>query len=383
MGLTHRERVLRAVDHQEPDRVPLDLGGTYTSSISRGAYENLLRYLTIEGECEVMRKWASVVRPDEKLLRYFDVDTRMVVPLCGEQWNEYWRITPLDEAGSFRDEWGVVWRKPETGHSFISEHPFSQEITLDDLEKHPWPDPDDPERYAGLKEQARALKEDTDYAVIGIFPRPIVSLSQFLRGYDKWFLDVIINRDLLEAIMDRIMEIDLRIGEHILGEIGKYVDLMFVHDDLATQQSLMVSPQHYREIIKPRHEKMFNLIKTHSDARIIYHTDGAVYPILQDLIEIGVDVLNPVQTSAEGMDGRMLQREFGDKLCFWGAIESQKVLPTGSPEEVREEVKRQIESLGKEGNYVLAACHNIQDDVPPQNIVAMFEAARELGRYRE
>jgi uroporphyrinogen decarboxylase len=382
MGLTHRERVMRAVDHRMPDRVPLDLGGTLTSTIARGAYERLLQHLHLDGETRIIRRWAAAVQPDERLLRHFDIDTRMVAPRCDEGWNEYWRITPVPgRPGAYRDEWGAVWTKPETGPAFISDHPLAGAITAEDLERYPWPDPEDPERYAGLKEQARTLKEETDFAVIGVFPRPVVSLSQFLRGYDHFFLDMGLNRPVLESLMDRILEVDLGIGRRILTEIGQYVDLMFVHDDLATQRSLMFSPDHYRRIVKPRHRQICNLIKTRSDAKIIFHTDGAVFPILEDLVEIGVDALNPVQTSAQGMEPDRLQEAFGDRLCFWGAVESQRLLPHGTLGEVRAGVKDLIEALGKGGNCVLAAVHNIQDDVPPQNIVAMFEAAKEYGRY--
>jgi uroporphyrinogen decarboxylase len=144
----------------------------------------------------------------------------------------------------------------------------------------------------------------------------------------------------------------------------------------------MCSPQAYRRIIKPRHRQIVDCIKTHSDAKVVYHCDGAILPIINDFIEIGVDALNPVQISAAGMDTRTLKAQFGDRLSFWGAIDTHRVLPKGTVEEVRQEVKRQIESLGGNGGYILAAVHNIQDDIPPQNIVAMVEAAREYGRYR-
>ncbi len=383
MNLSHRERVLKAVNHQKPDRVPRDLGGAFTSSIASVAYENLADFLGLDLETRLMRKWARVVHPDEKILRHFDIDTRMVVPRYDEGWNEYWKIAPVENEDAYIDEWGIKWSRPESkmGPYFMTTHPLADIESVDELENFIWPDPEDPARYEGLEEQARRLKNETDYAVIGVFPRPIVSLSQFMRGYEKWFLDFMMNRELLEAIMDIIVETNLRIGKNILDRIGKYIDLAFFHDDLATQQSLMVSPEHYREIIKPRHKKLFDLVKTHSDAKIIYHTDGAVFPILEDFIEIGVDALNPVQTSAQGMDGKALSSSFGDRLCFWGAIESQKVLPTGTPEEVFEEVKRQISDLGKNGNYVLGACHNIQDDVSPENVIAMFEAADRFGIY--
>ena len=380
--MTHRERVMRAVNHQKPDRVPLDVGACFTSSIAKNAYQNLIQYLGIDADTVIIRKWANVVKPDEKVLKYFDIDTRMVVPPSGENWNEYWKIFRQPD-GSYMDEWGCVWKLPGSGagNYFLSSHALSNAETAEDIYKHRWPVDSDPGRYAGLKEQARRLKEETDYAVVGIFPRPIVSQSQFVRGYDKWFLDIVLNPDLFTAMLDCIVDIDLAIGGKILDEIGKYVDCMFVHDDIATQQNLMVSPEHYRQFIKPRHKKIFDLIKSKSDAKIIYHTDGAVFDILDDLIEIGVDVLNPVQTSAVGMDPLRLSEKYGQKLAFWGAIESQEILPRGSVEDVREEVRRQINSLGRNGNYILGGCHNIQDDVPPQNVIAMFEAAKELGIY--
>ncbi|MGA7578312.1 MAG: uroporphyrinogen decarboxylase family protein [Desulfobaccales bacterium] len=379
MGMTHRERLLRALNHQEPDRVPIDLGGTYASSIALDAYVQLTQYLNLRDEPQVMRKWASAVKPDEKVLKALDIDTRMVVPRYDASWNEYWRLTALPDPNTFLDEWGVPWTKPEKGPSFISKHPLAGELTLEDVERFPWPNPDDPERYKGLKEQAKRLREETDFAVAGVFPRPPVSLSQFIRGYQDWFLDMGMNHPIIEAIMDHILDVDLKIGERVLAEIGKYVDVMFVHDDLATQESLMCSPKTYRKIIKPRHKKIFDFIKTHSDAKILYHCDGAIAPLLDDFIEIGVDALNPVQISAAGMDTAGLKEKFGDRLSFWGAIDTHTILPQGSVAEVRQEVKKQIECLGKNGGYVLAAVHNIQKDVPPENVVAMFKAAREFG----
>jgi len=364
------------------DRVPRDLGGTFTSTIARGAHDSLLQYLGMEGESKVIRKWARAVRPDERVLARFDIDTRMVTPRHDDSWNEYWRLSPMSPESTRTDEWGVTWRRPETGPWFISNHPLKAAQTINDLDMHPfWPDPEDDERYYGLKEQARRLKEETDYAVIGVFPRPVVSLSQFLRGYDTFFMDLALNHVMLEAVMDRILDLDLRIGERILSEIGSYVDIMFVHDDLATQESLMFSPDHYRKFVKPRHKKIFDCIKTHSDAKILFHTDGAIRPLLDDLIEIGVDALNPIQVSAAGMEPEKLAADYGNRLCFWGGMDTQRVLNTGKPGEVRAEVRNLVRSLGGAGNYVIAAVHNIQDDVPPENVIALFDAAEEFGIY--
>jgi len=379
-SLTHRERVLIALNHQEPDRVPLDLGGTYASSISRKAYENLKQYLTLNHPTVIMRKWADIVKPDESILTYFDIDTRIIMPRADKGWVEGWREEVLPD-GSSKDEWGLIRVKPANGCYFMKEFPLSGEKKIHDLEKYPWPNPDDGERFKGLKEQAIFLRKSTDYALIGIFPRPFVSLSQFLRGYMDWFMDLVANREFIEELMDRILDICLKIGYKLLIEIGDYIDLIFVHDDLATEESLMMSPQLYREIIKPRHKKIFDLIKNMTKAKIIYHCDGAIYPIIQDFIEIGVDVLNPVQVSAKGIDTNVLKKEFGDRLSFWGAIDTSYILPKGSIEDVKIEVRKRIEDLGKGGGYVVAPVHNILDEVPPENIIAMYKEAKNYGKY--
>jgi uroporphyrinogen decarboxylase len=377
----HRERVMTALSHQEPDRIPIDLGGTYASSITVKAYENLKRHLGFEHPTVMMRKWAEIVKPDESILTYFDVDTRVIMPRADRGWVEGWREEALPD-GSSKDEWGLIRVKPPDGFYFMTSFPLSGEKTIEDLEKYPWPDPKDEERFKGLREQAVSLRKSTDYALITMFPRPFVSLSQFLRGYTDWFMDLITNREFIETLMERILEIDLTIGKKLLEEVGEYVDLVFVHDDLATQDSLMMSPKLYREIIKPRHKKIFNLIKNMTQAKIIYHCDGAIYPLIEDFIEIGIDVLNPVQVSAKGVDTDTLKKEFGDKLSFWGGIDTGYVLPNGTAGEVRDEVKKRIDHLGKGGGYVVASVHNILDNVPPENIIAMYRTALDHGRYQ-
>jgi len=377
--LGHRERVMLSVAHQEPDRVPIDLGGTYASSISIKAYEQLKRYLGLSHDTVIMRKWAGIVKPDESVLNHLDVDTRVIMPRAGAGWVEGWKEEVLPD-GSSKDEWGLVRVKPADGSYFMTHFPLAGEKTIEDLTKYPWPDPDDPERFNGLREEASFLKKTTDFALITMFPRPFVSLSQFLRGYTDWFTDLILNREFIETLMEKILEIDLKIGKRLLEEVGNYVDLVFVHDDLATTDSLMMSPQIYREIIKPRHKQIFDLIKTMTRAKIIYHCDGAIYPLINDFIEIGVDVLNPVQVSAKGVDTDTLKRDFGHRLSFWGGIDTSYVLPKGSIQEVKEEVHKRVHHLAKGGGYIVAPVHNILDEVPPENVVAMYREAVELSR---
>lgn len=379
-SLSHRERVLLAMAHQEPDRLPLDLGGTYASSIAVKAYENLKGHLGFEHPTAIMRKWAGIVKPDESVLTYFDIDTRIIMPRSGDGWVEGWREEVLPD-GSSKDEWGLVRIKPPDGNYFMTDYPLAGEKTIRDIEEYPWPDPKDRERFKGLREQAAFLRKSTDYALIAMFPRPFVSLSQFLRGYTDWFMDLLLNREFIETLMEKILEVCLGIGKGLLEEIGEFVDLVFVHDDLATTESLMMSPQLYREIIKPRHKRIFDLIKEMTQAKIIYHCDGAIYPLIGDFIEIGVDALNPVQVSAKGVDTDTLKQEFGSQLSFWGAIDTGYVLPKGTLEEVREEVQKRINHLKKGGGYVVAPVHNILDEVPPENIVTMYKTALEIGRF--
>ena len=379
--MSHRERVLTALSHEEPDRVPIDLGATYASSISRKAYENLKSYLGLEHSTVTMRKWADIVKPDESVLIPLDIDTRMIMPRADDGWVEGWREQILPD-GSSRDEWGLIRVKPPDGFYFMTHFPLAGDKTIKDIEEYPWPDPNDRERFKGLKEEAAFLRKTTHYALVTMFPRPFVSLSQFLRGYTDWFTDLILNREFTETLMEKILQICLSIGKRLLEEVGEYVDLIFVHDDLATTESLMMSPDIYREIIKPRHKRIFDLIKDSTQAKIIYHCDGAIYPLIRDFIDIGVDVLNPVQVSARGVDTDTLKREFGDKISFWGGIDTSYVLPKGTMEEVEGEVHKRIDHLGKGGGYVVAPVHNILDEVPPENIVTLYQTAVRYGRYR-
>jgi len=180
--------------------------------------------------------------------------------------------------------------------------------------------------------------------------------------------------------MERLTDHWLAMAADELDAVGEHVDICFYGDDMAFQDGPMMSMELYRKLIKPYHRRLFGFLKSRTRAKIVYHTCGSVVHLIPDLIEMGVDALNPVQVSAKGMDTRALKREFGRDLSFWGAVDTQRVLPFGSPEEVASEVRRRIDDLGAEGGYVLCAVHNIQADVPPANICAMYDTARESRR---
>jgi uroporphyrinogen decarboxylase len=199
-----------------------------------------------------------------------------------------------------------------------------------------------------------------------------------MRGFGQWLEDLLLNPAFAEALMDRIADFWVRGAERALAEAGEFVDVVAIVEDLGTQQGPLIRPEVYRRLIKPYHKRMMGAVKKHGK-RLFLHSCGAVSAFIPDFIAMGVDALNPVQVSASGMDTRKLKSEFGHDLSFWGAIDTGKVLPYGTPEEVRAEVKRRIDDLASSGGYILAAVHNIQSEVPPQNVVAMYEAALEYG----
>jgi len=264
------------------------------------------------------------------------------------------------------------------------EYPI-HESTLAALERYPWPDPDDPSRYRGLRQQARALREQTPYAIVGRcdLGADILARPQWIRGYVESMLDLAANPDFAEAFLDRLTDIAIRAWGHFLAEVGEYIDVVAMFDDLGMQDRPLISPAMYRRLVKPRHARIIAAIKTRTKAKVFFHTDGAILDLIPDLIDIGVDILNPVQVSAKGMDDTTeLKRRFGRDLTFWGgACDSQRVLPFGTLEEARAETRRRIADLAPDGGFVFAPIHNFQDDVSGEKVLALYRTALEYGRY--
>jgi uroporphyrinogen decarboxylase len=284
----------------------------------------------------------------------------------------------------YRDEFGLVRSRPKGGYYYdLVESPLAHADSMEMAERHSWPDPDDPGRYRGLRDRARELQQETGYAVVLQVNCAFFLRCAELRGWENFYMDLAGDPEFAGALMNHYLDIKLRMAERALEETEGNVDVVVVStDDLGMTDRTIVSPKMYRDLIKPIQKRMFDFFKERTGAVRFYHSDGAVYPIIEDLIEIGAEVLNPVQVSAAGMeDTRKLKTEFGDRLCFWGAIDTHKVLPYGSPEDVRREVQTRISDLGPGGGYVVCSVHNIQPEVPPENVVAMFDAAREFGRY--
>jgi uroporphyrinogen decarboxylase len=379
-SMNSRERLWVALNHREPDRVPIDLGGTPTSTIAASALENLKSHLGICSETRLMSPIFLTAYPDDQLIQRFGVDVKTVTanPPASFQWQ-------TTTEGRIVDEWGVVYQKHEEAQTHFvveTEAPLHRVTSKEEIERHPWPDPSDPSRVRGLQEVARRYQQE-GYGVILNTPLMVMTHTQWMRGLAQFMMDAVLNQPLLEYMMDKILEIQMEMARHLLEEVDPYFDVVVIGDDLSHQGGLMYSPDMYRKLFKPRHRAIMRFLKEHAgEAKILYHCCGAAEALLGDLIELGVDAYNPVQVSAKGMeDTKKLKALYGRDLTFWGGIDTQKVLPFGTPEEVKAEVHKRIEDLAPDGGFVLAAVHNIRPEVKPENICALYEAALEYGRY--
>jgi uroporphyrinogen decarboxylase len=353
--------------------VPLELGGTRNSSISVLAYERLKAHLGIAGPTRLLSKQGQVADVNDAVRARFGIDTRPLHIRPPERWQD----APLPD-DAFGDEWGVVWRRPPGMNSFfLLRSPFEADATPEAVRCHRWPDPADPGRVRGLAEEARRLSAETSEAVVFDSTASFLGEAEWLRGFAGFYTDLITNPPFVHALLDKVLEIKLAMLAPALDAVGGHVDVVLAGDDLGTQHAPMISPAMYREFVRPRQAVLFDFLRRRGGgAKLLYHCDGAIGPFIPDLIALGIDALNPVQVSAAGMgDTARLKREYGKDLCFWGGVDTAHVLPFGTAQEVRDEVRRRIEDLAPGGGYVLGAVHNIQPEVPPENICALFDAA--------
>jgi uroporphyrinogen decarboxylase len=382
--MTSRERVLRTLNHQTPDRVPIDLGGNQTG-IHKFAYQALLEHLGICDELAIMDAVQQLAQPCEAVLERFHVDTRYVA--AGAAADFKGGIVTRERGGrlwhDLTDEFGVTWSMPDDSPFFmdITHHPLAK-ATLADLRDYPFPKGDDAGRFADLRGCALALRNETPHAVVSGISGVVYEICWYMRGLEQWLTDMLDQPEFCEALLDQTLKFWLDWFRVFLDEAGDLVDVIMIGDDLAGQTGPLFHPAFYRRIIKPRHKRLVQYIRSRTAAKIWYHTCGSCSEYIPDLLDNGIHILNPVQISAACMDPADLKARFGKELVFWGgAIDTQHVLPSASPEMVREHVRRNLEIWKPGGGYVFNNVHNIQADVPPENIVALFDAAYEYGFY--
>ena len=365
--MNSRERVERAISHRESDRVPVDFGGCVVTSIDQDAHMRLAEHLGFScGKRKIIDYTMGTVEPAEEIMRFFHSDVRRVGMNVS---------VPDFKGDTYYNGFGVLHRKA-SGHLYydVIENPL-RDYDLDELVHMQMPDPDNPALYHGLANKAKELYNNSEYAIFADFGVPgFFETCQKLRGYEQFACDLLLEPELVKALFDRLLELQKRFFKNYLSHVGRYAVAVGYADDLGMQDRPQISPEIYRNIIKPYHKEIFRYIHDISDVKIMLHSCGAIIPLMDDLLDAGVDIFNPVQTAAAGMDPAILKARFGKNVVFWGGIDEQMLLPYGTPEEIRDGVRSVLQALGEGGGYVAAVSHNIQSDTPPENIEVCFEA---------
>jgi uroporphyrinogen decarboxylase len=365
----------------QPDRVPIDIGGTLATTMHQSIYERLMQAVGLgnseEGTLETALQTAII---SEDLVKLLNGD---IVGLYSRE--KDWKVLSNVQEQLYIDEWGIMYRLPSSGWYYeMIDHPLAN-ANLASLNDYSWPNPKDSRRFSDIEKKARHYFENTSFAITAgcTFGGGVLQDGAWLVGFERWLSSFAENIVFVEEVMDRILEFHIGYWDAMLERIGKYIQVAVIGDDLGTQESLFISPRMYRSLIKPRHRKLVDTIKRKADVKVLLHSDGAIHDIIPDIIECGIDILNPVQVSAKGMeDTKKLKKEFGRDIVFWGGgCDTQKVLPFGTPKGVKQEVVRRMEDLKSDGGYIFAPVHNIQPLVPIANVLAMYEAAFEAALY--
>jgi len=377
--MTSRQRVVTALEHQEPDRVPFDCTFTYE------AYRKVEKAIGFALTPDLHPGSPALnITPSLEFLKEMKVD------LCYLRLNK-WKNTPAFEYGmeTYTDIWGVGYKKIESDNRLEYPnvtHPLAK-AKQKDLADFPWPDPGAPELTAGLSDRAASLYKDTNFALVGKFSTSIFEQAVSLRGMEQLYLDFIQNPEFVGELFERLTEIAIRLIEAGLKASGQYLQILrLAGDDMGSQRGTLFNPAMFRRMIKPHFSRLYSEAKRlfqkyNPHGKLMGHTDGDVFPIIPDYIEMGLDVLNPVQPYVAEMEHERLKSEFGSRLSFHGGMDLQQVLPFGTPEEVRKEVIKVTRKLGPGGGFILAPTHYLLPDIPPENILALRDAVIQYGGY--
>jgi uroporphyrinogen decarboxylase len=392
--MTSRERVLAALDHREPDQVPIDCGGTICSTLTRTAHNKVKTHLGIETPDEpVTHPVLDTVVPCDELLERWQIDFRAVRMRPPGAIDDDSADTQGFAATSaavvlqprgheFSDEFGTVWRKADFDYAPVK-YAFA-EFTYEDLKNFTWPDPYDPGRIHGLEEEARALKESTDFIIVGdIMCGGPFEQACWTRGYSRFLTDLYSDKKFARKLLDGITELDIGFWDVYLSAIGDHVQIVAQGDDLGMQDREYISPEMYKEFIFPCHKRIFDFIKSKTKAKRWLHSCGSIRGIIPHLIEAGVEVLNPIQSGARNMEVSALKRDFGNDISFYGGgFDVQHMLEDDvSVGEIQDAIRRNIDTLAPDGGFVFACTHNVQHEAPPEKVLAIYDTAVENRRY--
>jgi uroporphyrinogen decarboxylase len=377
--MTSRQRVQLAINHRQPDRVPFDL------ALTADIYDSLRRYLNLSPDSDRSLGYWTEVTPSMDLLDAMQVDfytsglNKPANPRSHQR-----------NDGLYYDEWGIGRRRverPNGGYYFeMVYHPLAN-ASLQDILDYPWPDPQDPGRVNGLRERILRVHNETDKAIVMKFSNSIWEMSWWLRGLEQWMIDLTEHPDIVAAILEHVTETAIGLSKVGIQAVGDLVDILRLSgEDLGTQLNPMISTRMYQQIVRPYFERFWraaksDLLQKNPAGKTMLHSCGSVRAFIPDWIDMGLDILDPIQPRARGMEPDGLKRDFGERLVFHGGIDIQHTLPFGTPQEVMLEVQRYIRALAPGGGYIVAPAHNVQGDVPPQNLVALRDAVLEYGWY--
>ena len=384
MPMTSRERVLTAISHEQPDRVPLIIGVSNATGIKMKPYRALKEMIGVQAPDNYIYDWPELgtAEIDEDTMHRLHSDARGVLDLEPEKTRK--RNRERAPHTDCIDSWGSGQTEIKPGDWFPGIHPLAEARTVEELESYPgWPDMSDPSRIAHVRECASRLADENQYAILAtpwlLFP---FERAIAMQGMEAFLMNMVRSPDFARTLVERIAVYCKQLMERFLKELGDNVDIIKIGDDLGTQNSLIISPKMYREILKPIHADFISFIKARTKAKVLFHSCGDIAPLIEDFIEIGVDILNPIQTSGQCMsDLPSLKKRFGKNIVFCGGIDAHRILPFGTVEDVREEVRRVMEILGPGGGCMISAVHTVMNDVPPENVLAMVDAVEEFGHY--
>lgn len=412
--MTPRQRILAAIEHRQPDKVPVDLGATPSSGISAIAYGNLKKHLGLtQGETRVYDVVQQLAQPEDAILDRFGVDV-IDIGRAFNTGDAAWQPTTLADGqpaqypawfhperqadGSFiaRMKDGLDIAHMPAGGTFYDQtyfpyldgYPTDFSKLSDEMGRilwaalvhSPWDHVGDPGFWDTLRAKALELRRTSDRALMLVIGCNLFEWGSFLRRMDNFLMDLVAEPEKVEALLDALIECHLAALEKTCGAVGDVADIIRFGDDLGANNGPFMSPKTYRQLFKPRHSVLCDYVHQHSTMKTFLHSCGSIRALMPDLIEAGYDVINPVQTTCNGMEADGLKADFGKDICFWGGgCDTKNVLPSGTPQEVKDHVKRRLELFMPGGGFVFNTVHNILPEVPPQNIVAMHEAIEEFG----
>ncbi len=373
--MTSRERFRAALNHQEGDRIPIDVGQDFHNGIHEVAYRNLLAHLGQSDEIRIYDQMQHLAVVKEDILNRLHADTRYVFAGAADGFE-----LKIEDDTSWLDEWGV--KRKTCGYYDENMAPPLKELTAEKLKRYQMPDPRDPARFKGLRTKAKALTRDTEYALVCGNACSLFFLSSELTGFQEYMEKLLAEPDLIALLVDSVFQWQMAYFDKLLDEVGDLTEIVWMGDDWGTQLGPIMNPKIFKELFIPRYKEFTSFVKRKTDAKIALHSCGSILWAMEDLIEAGIEVLHPIQGDAREMkDPGEIKKRFGDRLVFYSNLRNQSVIPYGTPEQVRDDVLLKVKHLAPGGGFIISGGHNIQADVPPENVLALFDTAFEKGEY--